>query len=397
MIIGGKKFDVEHETYVMGILNVTPDSFSDGGKYNGMDQAMEHARQMVEDGADIIDVGGESTRPGHIMITDEEEIARVTPIIEKLKKEFDVPISIDTYKSKVAEAAVQAGADLVNDIWGLKYDEKIADVIAKHNVACCLMHNRDNTEYSNFLDDFMEDMRECIRLAKAAGIASYTADLLIYLLMTAHLKERYQEKGISEQIWLDSCMDLNWKLYECRKMYGIWGSFVSWWFDGFFEMTRFALGRLQFELIDFPESYEKTGHVRPEGMTKVINMHIPSCGPLKKEDCEASFRQAAAFFADAFPGEEIAFFCESWLLYPRHREFLSPDSGIVQFMSFFDIYKTEEGDGDLWRIYNREYDGNPEALPEETTIQRGYKKLLLSGGHAGYGEGIFFRKKKEML
>lgn len=135
----------------------------------------------------------------------------------------------------------------------------------------------------------------------------------------------------------------------------------------------------------------------PEGMTKVINMHIPSCGPLKKEDCEASFRQAAAFFADAFPGEEIAFFCESWLLYPRHREFLSPDSGIVQFMSFFDIYKTEEGDGDLWRIYNREYDGNPEALPEETTIQRGYKKLLLSGGHAGYGEGIFFRKKKEML
>lgn len=171
MIIGGKKFDVEHETYVMGILNVTPDSLSDGGKYNGMDQAMEHARQMVEDGADIIDVGGESTRPGHIMITDEEEIARVTPIIEKLKKEFDVPISIDTYKSKVAEAAVQAGADLVNDIWGLKYDEKIADVIAKHNVACCLMHNRDNTEYSNFLDDFMEDMRECIRLAKAAGIA----------------------------------------------------------------------------------------------------------------------------------------------------------------------------------------------------------------------------------
>ena len=133
MIIGGKKFDVEHETYVMGILNVTPDSFSDGGKYNGMDQAMEHARQMV--GADIIDVGGESTRPGHIMITDEEEIARVTPIIEKLKKEFDVPISIDTYKSKVAEAAVQAGADLVNDIWGLKYDKKIAGVIAKYNIA----------------------------------------------------------------------------------------------------------------------------------------------------------------------------------------------------------------------------------------------------------------------
>ena len=171
MIIGGKKFDVEHETYVMGILNVTPDSFSDGGKYNGMDQAMEHARQMVEDGADIIDVGGESTRPGHIMITDEEEIARVTPIIEKLKKEFDVPISIDTYKSKVAEAAVQAGADLVNDIWGLKYDKKIAGVIAKYNVACCLMHNREKAEYGNFLEDFCQDMRDSLAIAKEAGIA----------------------------------------------------------------------------------------------------------------------------------------------------------------------------------------------------------------------------------
>ena len=171
MIIGGKKFDVENETYVMGILNVTPDSFSDGGKYNGMDQAMEHARQMVEDGADIIDVGGESTRPGHIMITDEEEIARVTPIIEKLKKEFDVPISIDTYKSKVAEAAVQAGADLVNDIWGLKYDKKIAGVIAKYNVACCLMHNKEKAEYDNFLVDMLAETQECVNIARRAGIS----------------------------------------------------------------------------------------------------------------------------------------------------------------------------------------------------------------------------------
>ena len=171
MRIGGKEFDLKKNTYIMGILNVTPDSFSDGGKYNGMDQAMEHARQMVENGADIIDVGGESTRPGHIMITDEEEIARVTPIIEKLKKEFDVPISIDTYKSKVAEAAVQAGADLVNDIWGLKYDSKMAGLIAKTGVACCLMHNRENTDYQNFLADFMDDMKECVKIAKDAGIA----------------------------------------------------------------------------------------------------------------------------------------------------------------------------------------------------------------------------------
>ena len=171
MIIGGKEFDTKNNTYIMGILNVTPDSFSDGGKFNGMDEAMAHARQMVEEGVDIIDVGGESTRPGHVQITDEEEIARVTPVIEALKKEFDVPVSIDTYKSHVAEAAIQAGADLVNDIWGLKYDEKMADVIARHQVACCLMHNRNKAEYQDFRKDFMDDMRDCVRLAKNAGIA----------------------------------------------------------------------------------------------------------------------------------------------------------------------------------------------------------------------------------
>ena len=170
MIIGGKNFDTVNHTNIMGILNMTPDSFSDGGKFNGMDAAMTHARQMVEEGVDIIDVGGESTRPGHIKITDEEEIARVTPIIKALKKEFDIPVSIDTYKSCVAEAAIQAGADLVNDIWGLKYDEKMADVIARYHVACCLMHNREKAEYQNFLTDFMNDMKECVRIAKEAGI-----------------------------------------------------------------------------------------------------------------------------------------------------------------------------------------------------------------------------------
>ena len=170
MNIGGKQFDTENNTYIMGILNVTPDSFSDGGKYNNMDAALRHAEQMVREGADILDVGGESTRPGHIQITDEEEAARVVPVIRTLKKEFDVPVSIDTYKSRVAEAALDAGADLVNDIWGLKYDGRMAEVIAGYHAACCLMHNRDTAEYREFLTDFMEDMRECVRLAENAGI-----------------------------------------------------------------------------------------------------------------------------------------------------------------------------------------------------------------------------------
>lgn len=171
MIIGGKKFDTENHCYVMGILNVTPDSFSDGGKFNTMDAAMRHAQEMAEEGADIFDVGGESTRPGHVQITEEEEIARVAPVIERLKAEFDIPVSVDTYKNHVAEAALQAGADLVNDIWGLKYDEKMAAVIAKHNVACCLMHNREKAEYQDFIQDVLSDLQETISLAKQAGIA----------------------------------------------------------------------------------------------------------------------------------------------------------------------------------------------------------------------------------
>ena len=151
MRIGGKEFDLKKNTYIMGILNVTPDSFSDGGRYDGLDRAIEHAKQMIQEGVDIIDVGGESTRPGHVQITEEEEIARVVPVIKKLKEEFDIPVSIDTYKSAVAAAAIEAGADLVNDIWGLKYDPEMAGLIARTGVACCLMHNRDNTEYQEFL------------------------------------------------------------------------------------------------------------------------------------------------------------------------------------------------------------------------------------------------------
>ena len=171
MIIGRREFDTEHNTYIMGILNVTPDSFSDGGRFGKMDAALLHAEKMIKEGADILDVGGESTRPGHVQITDEEEIARVVPVIEKLKKEFDVPISIDTYKSAVAEAAVCAGADLVNDIWGLKYDKNMAEVIAKSGAACCLMHNRERAEYNSFVEDVLDDLRETIAIAKKAGIA----------------------------------------------------------------------------------------------------------------------------------------------------------------------------------------------------------------------------------
>lgn len=171
MKIGNSVFDVEHKTYIMGILNVTPDSFSDGGKFDRIDAALRHAEEMIRDGADIVDIGGESTRPGHTMITEEEEIARVVPVIEAVKSHFDVPVSIDTYKSKVAEAALKAGADLVNDIWGFQYDRKVAELTARYGAACCLMHNRQKPVYQNFLEDVVRDMEDCVQIARAAGVS----------------------------------------------------------------------------------------------------------------------------------------------------------------------------------------------------------------------------------
>ena len=170
MKIGNRFFDTQNHTYIMGILNITPDSFSDGGKWNHLDEALRHTEAMIADGADIIDIGGESTRPGHTPVSAEEEAQRVLPVIEAVRKRFDIPISVDTFKSSVAESAIQAGADLVNDIWGLKYDSEMGAVIAKYDVACCLMHNKSNTEYNNFLIDMLSETQECVNLARKAGI-----------------------------------------------------------------------------------------------------------------------------------------------------------------------------------------------------------------------------------
>ncbi|MGI6070794.1 MAG: dihydropteroate synthase [Blautia sp.] len=170
MKIGNRIFDTKQECYIMGILNVTPDSFSDGGQWNDREKAMRHVADMVAQGADIIDIGGESTRPGHQQITVQEEICRVVPMIEMVKENFDVPVSIDSYKSEVVEAALKAGADLVNDIWGLKYDERVAKLIAEYEVPCCLMHNREKADYQDFLTEMCQDLKDSVAIAKKYGI-----------------------------------------------------------------------------------------------------------------------------------------------------------------------------------------------------------------------------------
>lgn len=167
---GGVTLNFDKETIVMGILNVTPDSFSDGGKFNDIEAAVTRAKQMVADGAKIIDVGGESTRPGYTLITDEEEIARVVPVIKAIRAEVNAVISIDTYKSAVAKAAIIAGAHVINDIWGAKREPKIAKVAAEYGVPIILMHNRDNEEYADFWSNAKQDLVESIQITKAAGV-----------------------------------------------------------------------------------------------------------------------------------------------------------------------------------------------------------------------------------
>ena len=176
----------QNRPLIMGILNVTPDSFSDGGSYQHIDEIVKKARQMVADGADIIDIGGESTRPGSTVVKVEDEIARVIPVIKRLVEEIDVPISIDTYKAEVASQAVLAGAKIINDIGGGKFDPDMPDVMATSGAYVVLMHNRmpnmsetdcitaitgELTVYDDIVQDVMTELKDCVELVKAAGVS----------------------------------------------------------------------------------------------------------------------------------------------------------------------------------------------------------------------------------
>lgn len=170
IICGPYTLDYSKKTLIMGILNITPDSFSDGGKFTDLQQAVLRAKELVEAGADIIDIGGESTRPGYEEISVEEEIARVVPVIKEIVKEVPVPLSIDTYKAEVAKQAIEAGAHIINDIWGAKADPEMAKIAARTNVPIVLMHNRNNEDYDSFFRDCMNDLYESVALVKAAGV-----------------------------------------------------------------------------------------------------------------------------------------------------------------------------------------------------------------------------------
>jgi dihydropteroate synthase len=167
---GPYTLDCSKKTIIMGILNATPDSFSDGGKFNKVEIAVERAKEMVANGADIIDIGGESTRPGFAAVTLEEELERVIPIIRAIAEQVHIPISIDTYKAEVAKQAIEAGAHIINDVWGAKADENMGRVAAEYDVPIVLMHNRHDRNYKVFMRDVINDLYESIAIVKNAGV-----------------------------------------------------------------------------------------------------------------------------------------------------------------------------------------------------------------------------------
>lgn len=166
-----KNIKLGERTYIMGILNVTPDSFSDGGDFIDIHNAVNHAKEMIELGVDIIDVGGESSRPGHKNITEEEELKRVIPVIKRLSAETDAIISLDTIRSEVAEEAIKEGVHIINDIWGLQKDPNMAKVAAKYKIPVIIMHNQNGTDYNNIIEDIKEFFKRSVAIAKEAGIS----------------------------------------------------------------------------------------------------------------------------------------------------------------------------------------------------------------------------------
>jgi len=246
----------------------------------------------------------------------------------------------------------------------------------------------------NMYLDYGRYLEKAKEAGEAAGVHVYSAHMLLFVCFSGHLRDLYREQGIADRIWFDSMCDLKWKLWECQAVKGIHGTFVGGWFGGFFNMTRFALGRLQFELVDFDRTYEKDGRILSPG-DKVINMHIPrTLTPFSPENCDDAFAQAAAFFRDRLNGAPVVFHCSSWLLSDIHYKILHEKSNVRRFMDRFDIfqfsYEPEGEHHNAWRIFDMDFTGSYDDYPEDSFIRKAYKTYMKNGGITGGGRGVFF-------
>lgn len=243
--------------------------------------------------------------------------------------------------------------------------------------------------------DFTELLQRMHELAKKTGIHEYTGNMLLLICLSEKLKEYYQEQQVDERIWYNSMLDLKWKLDECWCVYGIWGTFVPDWYAGFYQMNRFALGRLQFETCELDVAYEKDGMALRKGDT-VINVHIPRTGSrLDRESVSASYKKAAEFFRNRGLTESVVFVCHSWLLFPRNKEILDQKSNLYQFMEDFDIVQSGEDQdySEVWRLFDCNYQGDVDQLPQDTSLRRAYAEWIRKDEKIGWGYGIYVYRK----
>lgn len=239
--------------------------------------------------------------------------------------------------------------------------------------------------------DYPKLLESMTELSEKAGIHEYTGHLLLVICMSEKLREYYKAEGISEEIWFTSMCDLKWKLIECKCVYDIWGSFVAGWFDRFYDLSRFAIGKLQFEIVPFRRNYEKDGLVLTPEST-VINVHIPRTGTkLDRESQKKAYNDAAVFFKDRYQLDQVVFVCHSWLLFPRNKEVLSPESNLYGFISDYDVFEQEEYDdyNQVWRLFDKNYEGDVEKLPQDSSFRRAYADWIRKGIKTGWGYGVF--------
>ena len=276
------------------------------------------------------------------------------------------------------------------------YEEKDAqhllvtyDAITANKEAAPLLQEILSAYSANVSLDYTEKvLSKAKKIADITTLHPFTVDVLVFICMTKHLKSMYLKSGIDLQIYRDTVLDLKWKLEECKIVKGICGSFAAAWFSGFFNMTRFTLGRLQFELTTIGFDYEKNGIRLEKDKSVVINVHIPRTGtPLDKESCDRAYEQAREFFKDKI-GKNAAFICNSWLLYPENKHILSPRTNTYRFLSEYDIveWKTNTGE-DLWRLFDTD-EKNPSRLPTNGSFRARYVEHLKKGGRVGTGVGI---------
>ena len=238
--------------------------------------------------------------------------------------------------------------------------------------------------------DYGAAIGEAAEISRAAGVEVYTGQLVLLICFSRHLRECYREAGIDDAIWKESMLDLRYKTVECQLVYGVWGTFVAGWFDRFFNMTRFALGRLQFEIIPFGHEIEMNG-VHLTAQSPIINVHIPRTGtPLAYESVTEAYARAARFFSNKLDGAPIVFLCNTWLFFEKHREMLAPTSNIRRFMDDYVIVQTGEYEdySQIWRLFDCNYTGDPDALPADSSLRRAYIALIRRGEKTGWGTGI---------